>query len=100
MRNAGTLMPTPPLAKDTAVLPAKSAAHGSTDATDATDATGAVGEQDDFIEETRAFWQSRTDRVLTREDAREIIENMTGFFRVLLEWDRAKRSKSPGGSAK
>jgi hypothetical protein len=50
-------------------------------------------EPGDFLEETRAFWQSRTDRVLTREDAREIIENMTGFFRVLLEWDRAKRSK-------
>lgn len=47
----------------------------------------------DFVEETRAFWQSRTDRTLTREDAREIIENMTGFFRILLEWDRAKRSK-------
>ena len=50
-------------------------------------------EPGDFIEETRAFWQSRTDRVLSREDAREIIENMTGFFRVLMEWDRAKRSK-------
>jgi hypothetical protein len=87
-------MPTPPLTKDAAVLPARSAANGSTDA------TGALGKQNDFIEETRAFWQSRTDRVLTREDAREIIENMTGFFRVLLEWDRAKRSKSPGGSAK
>jgi hypothetical protein len=52
-----------------------------------------ANEPEDFLEETRAFWQSRTDRMLTREDAREIIENMTGFFRVLLEWDRAKRSK-------
>jgi hypothetical protein len=94
LRNAGTLMPTPLLDRDAAVLPARSAANGSTDG------TGALGEQNDFIEETRAFWQSRTDRVLTREDAREIIENMTGFFRVLLEWDRAKRSKPHGGSPK
>jgi hypothetical protein len=55
----------------------------------------ASAQQNDFIEETRVFWQSRTERVLTREDAREIIENMTGFFRVLLEWDRAKRTKHP-----
>jgi hypothetical protein len=27
-------------------------------------------------------------RSLTDEDAREIIENMTGFFRLLLKWDR------------
>lgn len=45
----------------------------------------------DFIDETVAFWQKRTKRKLTREDGREIIENMTGFFRVLLEWDRAER---------
>jgi hypothetical protein len=44
----------------------------------------------DFIDETVAFWQQRTKRKLTREDGREIIENMTGFFRVLLEWDRAE----------
>jgi hypothetical protein len=43
----------------------------------------------DFIDETVAFWQKRTQRKLTREDGREIIENMTGFFRILLEWDRA-----------
>lgn len=45
----------------------------------------------DFIDETVTFWQKRTKRKLTREDGREIIENMTGFFRVLLEWDRAER---------
>jgi hypothetical protein len=52
-----------------------------------------ANQPDDFLEETRVFWQSRSDRVLSREDAREIIVNMTGFFRILLEWDRAKREK-------
>ena len=31
-------------------------------------------------------------RPLTEEDAREIAENMTGFFRVLLEWKAKKRA--------
>ena len=32
-------------------------------------------------------------RQLTREDAREIIENMTGFFSVLLAWELDDRKK-------
>ncbi len=44
-----------------------------------------------FLDETIAIWQPRTSRRLTREDARQIIENMTGFFNVLREWDRAER---------
>jgi hypothetical protein len=55
---------------------------------------GSRAEQNDLIEETRVFWQSRTDRVLTREDGREIIENLTGFFRVLSEWDRVERART------
>jgi hypothetical protein len=47
---------------------------------------------EDFIDETIAVWQSRTVRRLTREDGREIAENMIGFFRVLLEWDTAERA--------
>lgn len=52
--------------------------------------------REDFIEQTLATWQPRTKRQLTREDGREIIENMTGFFRILREWDRAERAaKNP-----
>ncbi len=40
-----------------------------------------------FLDKTIAFWQPRTARALTREDARQMIENMTGFFQVLAEWD-------------
>jgi hypothetical protein len=36
-------------------------------------------------------WSRRSTRPLTDEDAREIAENMTGFFRVLLEWKAKKR---------
>lgn len=46
----------------------------------------------DFIDQTVAIWQKHTQRQLTREDGREIIENMSGFFRILQEWDRAERA--------
>jgi hypothetical protein len=50
-------------------------------------------ESSDLIDQTLAVWQSRTTRPLGREDGREIIENMTGFFRILQEWDRAGEAK-------
>jgi len=51
-----------------------------------------IAEGGDFIDETVAIWQERSSRQLSREDGREIIENMTGFFRILQEWDRAERA--------
>lgn len=50
----------------------------------------------DLLDETLRVFQPRTARVLTREDAREIHQNLTGFFRVLLEWDaRARLGSTP-----
>jgi hypothetical protein len=53
----------------------------------------------DFIDQTVSIWQKHAKRQLTRQDGREIIDNMSGFFRVLREWDRserrAKTSKRP-----
>jgi len=49
-----------------------------------------------LIDSAIRFWQPRSPRPLSREDAREIVENITGFFSVLLEWeeqDRAQRQK-------
>jgi hypothetical protein len=46
----------------------------------------------DFIDQTIAIWQKRAARKLTREDGREIIENITGFFSVLQEWERKERT--------
>ena len=39
-----------------------------------------------FIEHTQAFWQVRTQRVVTSEDARRIASHATGLFRILREW--------------
>lgn len=49
----------------------------------------------DIIDQTVDLWQQHSSRSLTREDGREIIENMTGFFRILDEWDRAMTRESP-----
>ena len=43
--------------------------------------------QGQLINQTLEFWQARSLHKLTREDAREIMENITGFFRVLQKWE-------------
>ena len=45
----------------------------------------------DFNQLSLDFWQSRASRKLTEEDAREMTENVSGFFRLLAEWERAAR---------
>jgi hypothetical protein len=44
---------------------------------------------DNLIDRTREIWQLRLGRDLSREDARQIAENITGFFSILQEWSRA-----------
>lgn len=45
---------------------------------------------DNLIDRTRQVWQPRIGRDLSREDARQITENVTGFFALLVEWSRAE----------
>ena len=45
---------------------------------------------DNLIDRTREVWQTRLERDLSREDARQIVENVTGFFALLAEWSRAE----------
>jgi len=47
-----------------------------------------------LIEQTHKVWQPRLQRKLTDEDARQIAENVTGFFAILAEWSRAARPVS------
>lgn len=41
---------------------------------------------DNLIERTLKVWVPRLGRELTREDARQIAENMVNFFEILNEW--------------
>ena len=50
---------------------------------------------DKFLDETIDFWRRRMSREPSREDARQIVENVTGFFKILSEWEAANQ---PGGS--
>jgi hypothetical protein len=45
---------------------------------------------DNVIDRTREVWKPRLGRDLSREDARQIVENVTGFFAILAEWSRAE----------
>jgi hypothetical protein len=37
-------------------------------------------------DQTLAFWQLRSARTLCAEDARQMVENVSGFFSLLTEW--------------
>lgn len=50
-----------------------------------------IANDHNLIDRTRAVWQPRLGRDLSREDARHIAENVTGFFVVLAEWSRAEK---------
>jgi hypothetical protein len=45
---------------------------------------------DNVIDRAREVWNPRLGRHLIREDARQIVENVVGFFTVLIEWTRAE----------
>ena len=47
---------------------------------------------DDLIDRTLETWQPRVDHPLSRDDARQIIENVSGFFSILAEWAMADAS--------
>jgi len=47
---------------------------------------------DNLIDRTREIWKPRLERDLSHEDARQIVENVTGFFSILAEWSRAEMS--------
>ena len=53
--------------------------------------------QRQLIDHTLRVWQPKTARTLTLEDAREIIENVTGFVQILQEWQTA--DDAPEGGA-
>lgn len=47
----------------------------------------------DIIERTLEVLQPRTQARLTGEDARESLANLSGFFRILREWDARERER-------
>jgi hypothetical protein len=52
------------------------------------------GANDNLIDRTVAVWERRLERDLSREEARQIVENVTGFFNILAEWSQAEMPRS------
>ncbi len=48
---------------------------------------------DELIANTQRFWSEYSGKVVSREDAIEIIQNITEFFEILIELDGKKESK-------
>ena len=50
-----------------------------------------------FVDRSHEFWKERTGKPLSQEEHREAVQNLTGFFRLLLAWDQeaAKHGKTP-----
>lgn len=46
-----------------------------------------------LIETTADFWSRKAGRPISREDAREILLNVSGFFGILREWDARDRNR-------
>ncbi len=55
---------------------------------------------DNLIDRTIKAWEPRLDRNLSREDARQIVENATGFFSILAEWARAESPEPANATGK
>jgi hypothetical protein len=53
--------------------------------------------EDNLIDRTIEVWQPRNDQRLSDEDARAILENVKGFFTLLLEWETNEQQKKGGG---
>ena len=54
---------------------------------------------DNLIDRTRQVWQPRLGRDVSREDARKITQNVTGFFGILAEWSRGEKLATANDAA-
>ena len=48
-------------------------------------------EREALIDEAIALFSSRYGRAISAEEARQMVERLTAFFSLLVEWDRTKR---------
>ena len=48
-------------------------------------------ESQDFTEETRTFWKEHSGIILSEEESTDIVKNLSGFFRILSEWEKNEK---------
>lgn len=44
-------------------------------------------ENKDFLKYSQRFWSEKYGRELSIEETKEIIHNLTGYFKVLIDWN-------------
>jgi hypothetical protein len=54
--------------------------------------------REELLGKCAAFWSRRAGRPFSFEDGREITENVTGFFSVLVEWARDEDRETEANS--
>jgi len=47
-----------------------------------------------FLEKTIKVWQPYSEKPLTMEDAREIIHNTVGTYKLLIKWEMERQKKN------
>lgn len=52
---------------------------------------------EELLEATIEAWQPLSPTSLNRDDARQILQNMTGFVDLLLSWEAASAASSGAG---
>lgn len=52
---------------------------------------------DALVEEARELFQKESTKPFSNEDARQMLENLTGFFTLLLELDRRSARRANAG---
>jgi hypothetical protein len=55
--------------------------------------------ESDILYQTIAFWSQRTGQPFSREDARQMVANVSGFFQLLDEWARKEASRDEPDNA-
>jgi hypothetical protein len=55
-----------------------------------------ISDDNDLVNHTVGVWQQRNARRLSPEDAREVINNVVGFFTLLSEWEAAEQNRNGG----
>jgi hypothetical protein len=51
----------------------------------------------ELVEKARVIFCRRSGAEVSHEEARQMLENLTGFFTVLHEWDRDNRKRDGNG---
>lgn len=51
---------------------------------------------EELITETRRYWSEYSGKCISREDAIEIIQNLTAYVDLLTRWDEKKHNDADG----